>query len=558
MGKAGGIIGIVAGVFGVIAAIITLFVGGLGSAFKASGASTVIGLGWGGIAFSFLVIVFGAVAFSRPKGAGIGLIVSSIAGAILGGTLVAVVMALALLGGILAVVGAKPVNQTASDLAPAAASAPVSHKSRVLLWGGGVAVLLLLVAIVLVPGEPKKEDDPLATLADAPTADLAPIGEIAEVFNLGSRHTDVQRENKLKEIKGKVVSWRLPVYEVRKRKDGYEIQTKSGLNLFSFLPGNVVGTFIEITPRNEAEKAQIEGLKTGDVVAVRAVIADTTGRRLVLRPAILEHAAPAQRATAPAETAPRTQPVAAPPTAKAPEVVSVERATTIKGRFATVSISNDPPRRLQINGEDVSDSKGELIEHDLINFVRYAQLPEADVIVFHTNCGGSACGEIGLYRFLVLDGRGNRALSAKFGDRTTEPTAKVESNAVVLDFGSKGTATFQDGAIRIASALIPQLSPTASPQAPGGGAAQPAALLSPSFNCAKAATAAEKLICANRELAEADVKLAELYRQSLASTADKEAFRRTQNEWRLRQRDACAEANCMLRAYQARIQQLGG
>jgi uncharacterized protein YecT (DUF1311 family) len=557
MGKAGGIIGIVAGVFGVIAAIITLFVGGLGSAFKANGASTVIGLGWGGIAFSFLVIVFGAVAFSRPKGAGIGLIVSSIAGAILGGTLVAVVMALALLGGILAVVGAKPVPQTEGAGSPAAASAPAAHKSRILLWGSGVAVLLLLVAIVFVPGEAKKDEDPLATLANAPTADLAPVGELAEVFNLGSRHTDVQRENKLKEIKGKVVSWRLPVYEVRKRKDGYEIQTKSGMNLFSFLPGNVVGTYIEIAPRNEDEKKQIESLKTGDVVAVRAVIADTTGRRLVLRPAILENAAPAQRATAPAETAPRTQPVAAPLAAKAPEVVSVDHATTIKGRFATVSIS-DPPRRLQINGEAISDSKGELIEHDLINFVRYAQLPEVDVIVFHANCRGSACGEIGLYRILVLDGRGNRALSAKFGDRTTEPTVKVESNAVVLDFGSKGTATFRDGAIGIASALIPQSPPTASPQPANSATAQSAAPLSPSFDCAKAGTAAEQLICANRELAEADLKLAQLYRQSLASTADKESFRRTQNEWRLRQRDACAEANCMLRAYQARIQQLGG
>src|ERR1019366_6459372 len=78
--KAGGIIGIIAGIFGFIAAVITLFVGGMGSAFNAAGATTVVGLGWGGILFSFLAIVFSAIAIARPKGAGIGLIIVSILG----------------------------------------------------------------------------------------------------------------------------------------------------------------------------------------------------------------------------------------------------------------------------------------------------------------------------------------------------------------------------------------------------------------------------------------------------------------------------------------------
>ena len=60
MQKAGGIIGLVAGIFGFIAAVVTLFVGGIGGALEAEGASTVIGLGWGGVVFSFLCVVFGA------------------------------------------------------------------------------------------------------------------------------------------------------------------------------------------------------------------------------------------------------------------------------------------------------------------------------------------------------------------------------------------------------------------------------------------------------------------------------------------------------------------
>ncbi|WP_225624331.1 hypothetical protein [Thermoanaerobacterium thermosaccharolyticum] len=45
MKKAGGIISLIAGVISIFAAIATLLVGGVGSAFEAEGANTVIGLG---------------------------------------------------------------------------------------------------------------------------------------------------------------------------------------------------------------------------------------------------------------------------------------------------------------------------------------------------------------------------------------------------------------------------------------------------------------------------------------------------------------------------------
>jgi hypothetical protein len=117
MRKAGDIVGLIAGIFGMLAALATLAVGGMGSAFNADGASTVVYLGWGGIAFSFLTIVLGAVAMAvQSKIPGIMLIVSAIAGAILGGTLVAICMILALLGGVLAVIGSSK-----GSIAPATA-----------------------------------------------------------------------------------------------------------------------------------------------------------------------------------------------------------------------------------------------------------------------------------------------------------------------------------------------------------------------------------------------------------------------------------------------------
>ena len=103
MKRAGGIVGVVAGVMAVVAAVVTLFIGGLATAFETEGAGTVIGLGWAGVFGSFLVIALGAVTINaRGKLSSALLLVVSIITAIVGGTLVAVFMALALLGSIIA------------------------------------------------------------------------------------------------------------------------------------------------------------------------------------------------------------------------------------------------------------------------------------------------------------------------------------------------------------------------------------------------------------------------------------------------------------------------
>ncbi|WP_236020197.1 hypothetical protein [Brucella anthropi] len=75
----------------------------MGAGLEAEGASAVIGLGWGGVAFSFLTIILGAVALgAKGRLSGILLMICAIAGAILGGTIVAVFMVLAFIGGLIA------------------------------------------------------------------------------------------------------------------------------------------------------------------------------------------------------------------------------------------------------------------------------------------------------------------------------------------------------------------------------------------------------------------------------------------------------------------------
>lgn len=103
--KAGGILAIIAGLLGVLAGVVTLFMGGLGAAFSTDGAGMVVGMGWGGILFSLLVVVYGAIAFAAPRAGATGLALSAIACMVLGGTLVAVLMIMVLIAALMVGLG---------------------------------------------------------------------------------------------------------------------------------------------------------------------------------------------------------------------------------------------------------------------------------------------------------------------------------------------------------------------------------------------------------------------------------------------------------------------
>ena len=108
MAKTGGILGLIAGIFGVLGAIVTLVVGGGGSMFQAEGAGEIVALGWAGLICSGIVIVLGAVGLgSSSRWPGILMIISSLAGAIYGGTVVAIAMVLSLIGGLLSALGSR-------------------------------------------------------------------------------------------------------------------------------------------------------------------------------------------------------------------------------------------------------------------------------------------------------------------------------------------------------------------------------------------------------------------------------------------------------------------
>ena len=90
-----------------------------------------------------------------------------------------------------------------------------------------------------------------------------------------------------------------------------------------------------------------------------------------------------------------------------------------------------------------------------------------------------------------------------------------------------------------------------TPQQPGV-AARP----SPSFDCNKARSTPEKLICSDAELARLDRELGRVYARAKNSTYDSPAFRRQNNEeWRWRESN-CQKRECLLRWYAHRRSQL--
>lgn len=77
----------------------------------------------------------------------------------------------------------------------------------------------------------------------------------------------------------------------------------------------------------------------------------------------------------------------------------------------------------------------------------------------------------------------------------------------------------------------------------------------PSFDCIKASTAVERMICTDKELSELDQALAKNYKHRTAEGANADALKSSQRQW-LKERDKCATALCLSELYTRRIGEL--
>jgi uncharacterized protein len=78
-----------------------------------------------------------------------------------------------------------------------------------------------------------------------------------------------------------------------------------------------------------------------------------------------------------------------------------------------------------------------------------------------------------------------------------------------------------------------------------------------SFDCGKASTATEKLICADEAISRLDEQLGASYKVALENATDKDAFKKEQVDWLKEQRN-CKDRACLSSVYQSRLAKLGG
>ena len=133
-------------------------------------------------------------------------------------------------------------------------------------------------------------------------------------------------------------------------------------------------------------------------------------------------------------------------------------------------------------------------------------------------------------------------------------TLSARSSGPVNAVGAGEAKTAQTSAPKpsVANVPIARVAPPAAPEL--RAAARP----SPSFDCGKARSVPEKMICSDPELARLDRELGRLYARAKNATSDPAAFRRRNNEeWRRRE-SACRDRECLLGWYAQRRDQLLG
>ena len=77
-----------------------------------------------------------------------------------------------------------------------------------------------------------------------------------------------------------------------------------------------------------------------------------------------------------------------------------------------------------------------------------------------------------------------------------------------------------------------------------------------SFDCQKASSSIEKLICSTPESAEADKNMALAYAKASVLESDKDQLKTKQREWLKGVRNICGDTNCLITAYNDRIREL--
>ena len=83
-------------------------------------------------------------------------------------------------------------------------------------------------------------------------------------------------------------------------------------------------------------------------------------------------------------------------------------------------------------------------------------------------------------------------------------------------------------------------------------ASESSSTISPSFDCSKATTSVERMVCENEELSQLDTKLSKIYKSFYLLTKE---MKEDQRAW-IKQRDKCQDSACIQKLYRQRVEEL--
>lgn len=127
-------------------------------------------------------------------------------------------------------------------------------------------------------------------------------------------------------------------------------------------------------------------------------------------------------------------------------------------------------------------------------------------------------------------------------------------NAILGVFKSDATPAAQ------VSSPVKTDAPAALPKTEATSAAGPANVdnnpFAPSFDCTKAGTSQERLICGDRELSKLDVQMAVAYADARRKSTDADALKAEQKQWLKNTQRSCSDKVCLVAVYTSRIAEL--
>ena len=156
-------------------------------------------------------------------------------------------------------------------------------------WALGLSGLLAGCGPVPDPSAGLSVEESVALIDNVEASELA-LEAVAEAFALGTRATDVQREHLESELVGRRVEWDIPVYEVSLSGGRYEV-TSQPIPIQDPEAAALIRVVAVAVPRNDADDALLQAVKTDDVIRVRGIVQEIRLRTIVaIVPAVLDTA----------------------------------------------------------------------------------------------------------------------------------------------------------------------------------------------------------------------------------------------------------------------------